>query len=68
MNEGRKNLRSLILACYPSISAFANDVGISRNAMYDFLNGKYQLRIKHFMKMCELLPLDVWALYAYIDD
>lgn len=53
---------------YGSVAEFAKVVGISRNAMYDILNGKYYPRVKHYLRMCEYLNIDPWLMQTFLPD
>lgn len=53
---------------YGSVSEFAKAIGISKNAMYDILNGKYYPRVKHYLRMCEYLNIDPWLMQTFLPD
>ena len=57
-----------IVPQYGSVSEFAKAIGISRNSMYDILNGKYYPRVKHYLKMCECLNIDPWLMQSFLPD
>ena len=63
-----KLLKHWIEPQYGSVSAFAAAIGISRNSMYDILNGKYYPRVKHYLKMCEYLNIDPWLMQTFLPD
>lgn len=53
---------------YGSVASFAKAVKISKNAMYDILNGKYYPRVKHYLKMCECLNVDPWLMQTFLPE
>lgn len=67
--DARDNLRKKwIEPKYGSVAEFASAIGISRNAMYDILNGKYYPRVKHYLKMCEYLGIDPWLMQTFLPE
>lgn len=64
----RDKLRKKIEGYYGSVAEFAKEVGISRNSMYDILNGKYYPRVKHYLVMCECLHIDPWLMQTFLPE